>query len=145
MVGVGSVGGRFQLQQEVAKGGMGIVYRARDFITGETVAVKLLQGHHPEEIKRFEREAEALAGLSHRGIVRYIARGTSSAGQPYIVMEWLDAEPLSRRLERTGFTLAESVLVIRQVADALGAAHRAGLVHRDIKPTNIPLPPERID
>src|SRR5689334_23556704 len=109
---------------------MGRVYRARDLMTGVTVALKVLP---PEEKSdralRFGHEARVLEGLTHPAIVRYIARGLTAKGDPYIAMEWLDGEDLAARLERTRLSVRESVVVGRRVAEALGAAHESGVIH----------------
>ena len=81
---------RFQVEALVASGGMGMVFRGRDLLDGQPVALKVLrrQGYDPTE--RFFREAEALAALSHPAIVRYVAHGATLQGEPYLVMEWLN-------------------------------------------------------
>jgi serine/threonine protein kinase len=126
--------GGFVLEAEVASGGMGTVWRAVDD-AGTPVAIKLLLDRDPNTLARFAREAALLGDLSHPHIVRYVAHGTDAAG-PWLAMEWLDAEPLGARLER-GMSIADAVAIGAQVADALGAAHRIGVIHRDIKPSNV--------
>src|SRR4051794_6311331 len=81
------IGERFELERRVGAGAMGTVFRARDRLTGEPVAVKLLPG--TTAVARFAREATALAQLSHPAIVRYIAHGTTTSGEHYLAMEWL--------------------------------------------------------
>src|SRR5262245_40170601 len=111
--------GRFELVRRTASGGMGEVFRARDLALGGTVAVKvLLEGLGADE-RRFRQEAEVLAELSHPGIVQYIAHGFSRSGRPYLVMEWLEGEDLSRRLRRAGLSIDETVLLGVRVAEAL--------------------------
>src|ERR1041384_4376041 len=136
---------RFELEQPIGTGGMGTVFRARDAISGDTVAVKIIadgQGHLAE---RFAREVTVLAALSHPGIVRYIAHGVTSSGKLFLAMEWVDGETLKARLERGPLTLGESVTLATRVAEALGVAHARGVVHRDLKPSNLILPGGRID
>src|SRR5262245_8455496 len=133
----GPIAGRFELEAEVATGGMGTVYCAQDRLTGSSVAVKLLSGRRGLEGERFLREATALAELSHPGIVRYVAHGTTALGQPYLAMEWLDGETLADRLARDRLRLDEVLTLALRVTDALAEAHRRGLVHRDIKPSNL--------
>ncbi|HEX7840366.1 MAG TPA: serine/threonine-protein kinase, partial [Kofleriaceae bacterium] len=136
---------RFELEQPIGSGGMGTVYRARDPISGETVAVKVIsdaQSHHTE---RFAREVKVLAELSHPGIVRYIAHGVTSSGELFLAMELLDGEVLKTRLERGPLTVSEAVTLATRVAEALGAAHARGVVHRDLKPSNLILPGGRVD
>jgi tetratricopeptide (TPR) repeat protein len=131
---------RFEIEATAGTGGMGTVYRARDRRLGVKVALKLLHGGPDHlETQRFAREAEVLASLTHAGIVRYVAHGTSPAGD-YLATEWLDGEDLSDRLARRGLTVAESVTLARRVARALAGAHARGIIHRDIKPSNLFLP-----
>jgi hypothetical protein len=137
--------GRFELEQPIGTGGMGTVFRARDSLSGQTVAVKIIsdgQGHLAE---RFAREVKVLAELSHPGIVRYISHGVTAAGKQFLAMEWVDGEDLKTRLERGPLTLGESVTLATRVAEALGAAHARGVVHRDLKPSNLILPEGRVD
>jgi serine/threonine protein kinase len=89
---------------------------------------------------RFAREALVLSELRPPAIVRYLAHGATDAGTRYLVMEWLDGEDLAARLARTGLTVAETLTLIRRVADALGSAHARGVVPRDLKPSNLFLP-----
>ncbi len=78
-----------------------------------------------------------LAGLNHPGIVRVVAFGQLEEGQPYVAMEWLEGEDIAQRQRRAPLPLAACVLVAADVADALEAAHAAGIVHRDVKPSNV--------
>ena len=138
------VAARFTLEALAGSGGMGVVYRARDAFDGRLVALKLLrarvgEGDADAEATRFDREARVLAGLAHPGIVGYLAHGTAATGQPFLAMEWLEGESLSARLRRGPLSLAEAVSVARQVTAALAAAHRLGVVHRDVKPANLHL------
>lgn len=128
--------GRFEIERRAGAGAVGIVYRARDMESGRSVALKVLTGASDREGARFAREASVLANLSHPGIVRYVAHG-SSEDELYLAMEWLDGEDLGARLEREPVSMAESLDIAAQVADALSAAHARGVLHRDIKPRNI--------
>jgi serine/threonine protein kinase len=130
-----TVGDRFELLAFVAKGGMGRVYRARDARTGMTVAVKLLTEPRGDNL-RFAREAEVLKSIDHPGVVRYLAHD-ETGGVPYLAMEWLDGVDLGERLGEATLGVEETLGVARRVADALAAAHRSGVVHRDIKPGNL--------
>jgi len=130
------IGDRFVLEAEVGTGGMGTVWRAADRLSGEPVAVKVLHGL-PTEDRRFEREGAVLAGLTHPGIVRYVAHGSRPGEPAFLAMEWLDGEPLDEALSRRGLTMQESVALVRRVAEALTTAHRRGLVHRDLKTANL--------
>lgn len=131
------LGERFELEELAGSGGMGEVFRARDRLSGEIVALKVLLAGRGPETARFEREAKVLAELSHPGIVKYVDHGVTPQGQPYLAMEWLDGEDLFTRLGRRGLSVDESLTLAARVADALGAAHAAGIVHRDLKPTNL--------
>src|SRR4051812_43935162 len=134
------LGGRFELEQQIATGGMGKVFRARDQVSGEAVAVKVMSEVQEHHAARFAREVELLAELPHPGIVRYVSHGETPWGELFLVMEWLDGEDLKARLEREALTLGESVTLATRVAEALGAAHVHGVVHRDLKPSNLFLP-----
>jgi len=141
---------RFVAEREVGRGGVGIVYRATDLVSGEPVALKIIAaaGADQSELLRFTREGQILSELQHPNIVRVIAFGTLERrstvlgrpleeGAPYIAMEWLSGEDLQALQKRAPLTLREALDVGRQVAAALAAAHEAGVVHRDIKPSNI--------
>ena len=136
---------RFMIEQLAGFGGMGQIYRARDLRTHSLVALKIMHDAERLELERFAREAQVLATLSHPGIVRYIDHGITADGDPYLVMEWLSGETLSTRLQRTQLTVAEALALGRRAASALGAIHRGGVVHRDIKPTNLYLRDSMID
>ncbi|WP_441291256.1 serine/threonine-protein kinase [Sorangium sp. KYC3313] len=139
------VGGRFKIEAIAGSGGMGHVYRACDGRTGNTVAIKVLHGAGFGESSRFLREVQALAELQVPGVVRYFEHGVTSGGNPFLVMEWLDGETLADRLARHPLTLIESVDVALQVATTLGTVHRRGIVHRDVKPSNLLLVDGRLD
>ncbi len=134
-----TLGGRFVVEREVGRGGVGIVYRALDQMTGQPVALKVIaiSGVDASEEARFNREGRVLAGLAHPGIVRLVAFGQLDEGQPYVAMEWLEGEDIGQRLKRKPLTLFETLDVAAQVAEALAFAHDAGIIHRDVKPSNI--------
>jgi tetratricopeptide (TPR) repeat protein len=121
------------------------VFRARDPISGETVAVKVISDEQSHITERFTREVKVLAALSHPGIVRYISHGVTVSGELFLVMEWLDGEVLKSRLQRGPLTASEAVTLATRVAEALGVAHARGVVHRDLKPSNLLLSGGRID
>ena len=136
------LGGRFLVECEVGRGGVGIVYRARDQMSGQLVALKVIAitGVDASEEARFAREGRVLAGLSHPGIVRVVAFGQLERNEeqrPYIAMEWLEGVDLSERLKKEPLDMATSLVVGAEIAEALAAAHAAGIVHRDVKPSNI--------
>ena len=136
---------RFELEQQMTTGGMGEVFRARDRVSGELVAIKIMADGRDDRAARFTREVELLAELSHPSIVRYVAHGVMPSGERFLAMEWLDGEDLRARLEREPLTVGEAVRLATRVAEALGAAHARGVVHRDLNPSNLFLPGGRID
>jgi serine/threonine-protein kinase len=133
---------RYQLIERIATGGMGEVWRGVDQILGRTVAIKMLAAMHAEDEQfraRFRAEARYASSLAHPGITRVFDYGEHSPlGGPYLVMELVDGQPLSEILERYGRLDPYVVLdIVAQAGRALDAAHRAGIVHRDIKPGNL--------
>jgi serine/threonine protein kinase len=137
------IGGRFEVEALAGSGGMGAVYRAIDRESGTHVAIKVLHAGVQTHVERFLREARLLAKLEHPGIVGYVDDGDSPA--PFLAMEWLEGEDLGRRLSRGSIPLRDALTLTLRVAEALDAAHRRGVVHRDIKPTNIFLVGGRCD
>ncbi len=136
------MGGRFVVEREVGRGGAGIVYRAWDLVTEQQVALKVMAVEAgviaPEEEVRLGREGELLANLDHPFIVKTVAYGVfEDTGLPYVAMEWLEGEDLAAREKRDPLNLKQAVELAILVAEALDAAHAAGVIHRDIKPGNI--------
>jgi hypothetical protein len=132
------IAGRFTLMDQVGRGGMGMVYRATDALTGRNVALKLLHAVTSQEAAhRFNREAELLAELHHPAIVAYVAHGVMESGQPFLAMESLEGEDLAQRLARQPLTLSETLALVRRTAEGLALAHERGIVHRDLKPSNL--------
>lgn len=129
--------GPFRDLVEVGRGGMSVVYRARD-AQGQVVALKLLAPHvvsQPSAWARFQQEATL--SLLHPNIVRVLAAGVEQ-GTPYLVMEYVEGESLERRVQRRGaLSPSEVVRIIEDVARALDFVHQRGVVHRDVKPSNI--------
>jgi serine/threonine protein kinase len=136
---------RFEIEQRIRRGGMGEVFRARDRVSNQVVAIKVLSDGRDHHTARFAREVALLSELSHPGIVRYISHGATPSGEDFLVMEWLDGEDLRGRLERAPLTMSEAVTLATRVAEALGVAHARGIVHRDLKPSNLFLPDGRVD
>ncbi|MBQ1043084.1 MULTISPECIES: serine/threonine-protein kinase [unclassified Micromonospora] len=137
--------GRYRLEDRVATGGMGDVWRATDLVLGRPVAVKVLLPalvSDPDFIARFRSEARIMASLRHPGVVQVFDCGEdelpSGGRADYLVMEFVAGEPLSRRIEDAGcLEVAETMSIVAQVAQALHAAHGRGIVHRDVKPSNL--------
>src|SRR5688572_23201826 len=137
---------RFELEQLAQVGGMGAVFRARDRIGGERVAVKLLRAPGGGHDDRFLREAALLAELRHPAIVRHVAHGRTPQGELYLAMEWLEGEDLASRISRGGaLPAAESIALVRRAADGLALLHARGGLHRDLKPANLFLEGARPD
>ncbi|WP_433370176.1 protein kinase domain-containing protein [Streptosporangium sp. CA-115845] len=134
------LGGRYRPLGRIASGGMGEVWRARDELLGREVAVKLLRAHVAEDPafrRRFRSEARIAAGLSDPGIAQVFDYAESD-GVAYLVMELVPGESLAGILARDGALSPKVTLdVVHQTARALQAAHRAGVIHRDIKPGNL--------
>jgi len=135
------LGERFVVEREVGRGGAGIVYRAYDLQSERIVALKVIAseaGDAPEEEARFTREGQLLEKLDHPGIVKIVGFGVfDENGLPFVAMEWLEGEDLAARQKREPLTIPQAVELTVQVAEALQAAHAAGVIHRDIKPGNL--------
>ena len=135
--------GRYQVTRVLGQGGMGVVYAAHDDRLDRPVAVKVVR---PDILgdqtarERFRREARAAARVSHPNICS-LYEFDEDAGQPFLVMELLEGEPLSSRLDRGAIPLAEALDIANTMLDALAALHRRGIVHRDLKPANVFLTP----
>jgi len=129
----------YSIDRLLGQGGMGAVYRARDTVLGRTVAIKVLTtpgGADPDATRRLLREARAASALSHPNIVTIHA--VERAGDvDFIVMECAAGEPLARAIPDGGLPIDRALAYACQIADALVAAHEAGVVHRDIKPANV--------
>ena len=131
--------GPYEILAAIGAGGMGEVYRAKDSRLGREVAIKVLPEHlssQPEIRARFEREAKTVSSLNHPNICTLFDVGREGETD-YLVMELIDGDTLAARLQRGPLTPAELLRLGTQVADALDRAHRAGVVHRDLKPGNI--------
>ena len=137
----GSRIGPYQIVGRLGAGGMGEVYRARDPRLDRSVAVKVLtssRGSTPEELERFEREARAIARVSHPNICTVYDVGQDE-GVPFLVMELLEGETLAERVLRGPVPIDAALAIATQIAEALDELHSKGVVHRDLKPSNVML------
>jgi eukaryotic-like serine/threonine-protein kinase len=136
----GMLGGRYKLDERIAGGGMGDVWKATDEVLGRVVAVKVLLAALLEEpgfAERFRAEARTMATINHAGVVDIYDYGNEN-GTAFLVMEYIEGDALSRTLARvTRLTPGRTMALIAQAADALHAAHEKGIVHRDVKPGNL--------
>jgi eukaryotic-like serine/threonine-protein kinase len=131
--------GSYEVIAAIGAGGMGEVYRARDTRLDRDVAIKILPelfASDADRLVRFEREAKTLASLNHPNIAHL--HGVEDSGSSHaLVMELVEGEDLAARLARGPIRVAEALLIAKQIADALDAAHERGIIHRDLKPANI--------
>lgn len=136
--------GRYQIQAQIGRGGFGTVYRAWDPTVGREVAIKILTANRDKDlVTRFRNEAAAAGNLHHRNIVT-IHDFDEYNGVPYIVMQLLDGVTLAQAIaEKLPWSLLQKMNVMMQVAAGLLHAHRHGIVHRDVKPSNIMVLPDQ--
>ncbi|MBN1809213.1 MAG: protein kinase [Planctomycetes bacterium] len=132
--------GQYRIISEIGRGGMGVVYKAKDPVLDRPVAIKLLSPSLAKDdsfARRFIREARAVARLDHPGITQVYQAGRGK-GSLYIAMQYLDARPLSSIIAEEGpLQVKYALSIVKQVASALHHAHENGIIHRDIKPSNI--------
>ena len=136
--------GMFAIDAKLASGGMGEVYRGHNITTGDPVAIKVVLGEFANDetvMGLFFKEAKVLNSLHHPGIVRYSVFSVDPViGRPYLVMEYVDGLPLSEVIDGKPMPVAETKRLLARLASALDAAHKAGVIHRDISPDNVLLP-----
>ncbi|MEM8934733.1 MAG: serine/threonine-protein kinase, partial [Acidobacteriota bacterium] len=132
--------GPYRLERSLGRGGMGVVYSAtREDDYQQRVAIKLIQ---PERLSvlgldRFVQERQILARLEHPHIARWLDGGTTDDALPYLVMEYVEGEPIDRHVGSLGLTIRERLELFCTVCEAVHAAHRNLVIHRDLKPANI--------
>jgi eukaryotic-like serine/threonine-protein kinase len=138
---IGAVIGNYQIVQKLGEGGMGVVYLGQHTLLGRRAAIKVLLpmlSARPDIVNRFFNEARAVTTISDPGIVQVFDFGYHTDGSAFIVMEFLEGEPLDRRLARLGtLPVVDALRLCRQIASSLAAAHAQHIIHRDLKPENI--------
>jgi len=135
-----TLSGRYLIERLIGEGGMGAVYAAVQPVIGKRVAIKVIAQNiasNPDVVRRFVEEARSVNKIGHPNIVDIFSFGWLPDQRHYFAMEFLDGKSLSDRLKHGGLEAAECRRVMRQICEALEAAHRAGIVHRDLKPDNI--------
>src|SRR3954454_24937423 len=136
-----ALAGRYLIVRRIGEGGMGAVYEAKHTVIGKRVAVKvLLEKFHSNRdlVARLLQEARLAISIGHENIVDVTDFGTTDDGRSFVVMEFLDGEPLAQLVMREApLPVERSLRIARQVASALGAAHAKGIYHRDVKPENV--------
>src|SRR5439155_13841473 len=131
--------GDYELLEEIARGGMGVVYRARQISLNRTVAVKMIlvgQLASAADVKRFRAEAEAAANLQHPNIVTIHEVGEHD-GQHYFSMDYVEGRSLADVIRANPLSAKQAAQVVKTVAEAVEYAHGRGVIHRDLKPSNI--------
>lgn len=133
--------GAYRAVEVLGRGGMSTVYRAHrtDGQFDQTVALKVMAAYlaGPEFLHKFETERRLLAALSHNNITRLLDGGVSSAGDPYLVTEYVDGQPVNHYCDQRKLDVGARLRIFLQVSDAVEYAHRNLIVHRDLKPANI--------
>lgn len=136
--------GPYQIESELGRGGMGVVYRAHDDRLDRTVAIKCLPAElasDPARLERFQREARTLAQLSHPNLAG-IHGIEEHDGATYLILEFVEGESLADRLDRGPLPVDEAIEIAVQICAGIEAAHDAGVIHRDLKPANVMITPE---
>lgn len=140
---------RYEILSVIGRGGMGVVYKARQEIMDRLMAIKMLHSHmvaEPEAVKRFFREAKTVSQVKHHHVVTLYDFNISPHGQPYIVMDYLEGKSLKHIVKETGtLSFERADHIFKQVCDGLAAAHELDVVHRDMKPENIVLSKQKDD
>jgi serine/threonine-protein kinase len=143
--GPGAQIGPFRIEQELGRGGAGVVYLAHDTKLDRSVAIKSLPPEvmdNPKALSRFTREARVLASLNHPNIATIYEEFEEAKGVGYLVLEYVTGQTLSERIGKEPLKLEEALTIALQIADAVAAAHEHGVIHRDLKPGNIKITPE---
>ena len=134
---------RYEIESVLGLGGMSIVYKARHRLMDRVVAIKMLHGNIKSDhlsLERFRLEAQAASSLNHQNIITVYDFGVTPQSEAFFVMDFLDGESLSECLERkTKLPWERAIAIFKQICDGLGAAHKKGIIHRDMKPANVVL------
>lgn len=137
----GSQGPAFHRMGEIGRGGMSVVYLARQAVVNRLVALKVLKTDEgrvdPRDVLRFLSEAEAIASIRHRHVVQIHEFGAPEGEPPFLALEYLPGETLARKLSRGPMPAADAARLVSELASAIQAAHSLGIVHRDLKPSNV--------
>ncbi len=133
---------RYKLEHILGKGGLGVVYQTTDLLSGQVVALKMLLENADEDVayahQLFEREIKVLRRIHHPNVVSILDSGITSTGRPYLVMEYIEGEPLSKLLqEERVWSVARTLNLLQSICPALQAIHDHKIIHRDLKPANI--------
>ncbi|MHC4509753.1 MAG: serine/threonine-protein kinase, partial [Planctomycetota bacterium] len=143
--GPGSQIGPFRIEQELGRGGAGVVYLAHDTKLDRSVAIKSLPSEvtaNPKARSRFQREARVLASLNHPHIATIHEEIEDDQGVGYLVLEYIPGQTLAERIAKKPLRLEEALSIALQIAEAVAAAHEHDVIHRDLKPGNIKITPE---
>jgi len=145
-IGLGTtLADRYELVAEVARGAMGDVFEALDRVEGSKVAVKVLRAEYLADEsmrRRFRREGAVLKALDHPAVVRLLELGIEDDGLVFLVTEYVDGETLAERLSKGALSIGEADALVDALCDGLGAVHRHGVLHGDLKPANVIWPRE---
>lgn len=143
------LGNTYEVLELVGRGGMGVVYKARDILMDRIVAIKMLHAHlvaDSQSIQRFQQEARAASAINHQNVITAYDFGVANSRQPYLIMDFLEGKSLSAVIdENNGLDDDRSIHIFAQICDALVAAHARGVLHRDLKPSNIMIVKNRDD
>ncbi len=138
--------GGYQVVRHIGSGGMGAVYACRDEQSGAVVAVKLIRStiDGPAAREHFEQERRILADLKHPNVCRLLDAGVSEQGEPFLVMDLIEGEPLDDYVKRTNPSLERRLLILSQALAGVEYFHRRNVIHRDLKPTNMLVTPRGV-